>query len=106
MNCHCKRKQQQRPAATRSDCSTLPYPSKDFNCFKRWIRHSEAMSQMIIWDDARQRAVLPTCLNNYGLDGYYNLPVQFFNHEQGQPAPTIDRKVNALNNRIGELPNA
>ena len=64
------------------------------------------MSQENNWHDARQRAVLPICLNNYALDEYYNLPNQYFNQVQGQPAPTIERVLNALNNQIRDFPNA
>ena len=82
------------------------YPSEDFDCFERWIRHFEAMAQANSWDDARQQAVLLTCLNNYALVEYYNLPNQYIIQVQGQPAPTIERVLNALNNRIGDFPNA
>ena len=64
------------------------------------------MAQVNNWDDARQRAVLPTSLNNYALDEYCNLPNQYLIQVQGQPAPTIERVLNALNNRIGNFPNA
>ena len=57
-------------------------------------------------DDQRQREVLPTCLNSYALDEYYNLPNHYFQHVQGQPAPTVARVLKALNNRIGDFPNA
>ena len=75
----------------------LRYPSKDFDYFERWIRHFETKSQANNSDDARQRAVLPTCFNNYALDEYYNLPNHYFNQVQRQPAPTIERVLNALN---------
>ena len=54
----------------------------------------------------REREVLPTCLNSYPLDEYYNLPNHYFQQVQGQPAPTIARVLNALNYRIGDFPNA
>ena len=64
------------------------------------------MSTANIWDDQRQRDVLPTCLITYALDEYYNLPNHYFQQVQGHPAPTIARVLNALNNRIGDFPNA
>ena len=97
---------QQQIVVAAPPLTPLRYPSKDFNCLERWIRHFEAMAQANNWDDARQRAVLPTCLNNYALDEYYNLPNQYLIQVQGQPAPTIERVLNALNNRIGDFPNA
>ena len=63
------------------------------------------MSNANNWDDQRQREVLPTCLNSYTLDEYYNLPNHYFQQVQGQPATTIARVLNALNNRIGDFPN-
>ena len=97
---------QQQIVVAAPPLTPLRYPSKDFDCFERWIRHFEAMAQANNWDDARQRAVLPTCLNNYALDEYYNLPNQYLIQVPGQPAPTIERVLNALNNRIGDFPNA
>ena len=85
---------------------TPPIPSRDFESFERWVRHFESMSNANNWDDQRQREVLPTCLNSYALDEYYNLPNHYFQQVQGQPAPTIARVLNALNNRIGDFPNA
>ena len=64
------------------------------------------MSNANNWDDQRQREVLPTCLNSYALNEYYNLPNHYFQQVQGQPAPTIARVLNALNNKIGDFPNA
>ena len=64
------------------------------------------MSNANNWDDQRQCEVLPTCLNSYALDEYYNLPNHFFQQVQGQPAPTVARVLNALNNRKGDFPNA
>ena len=64
------------------------------------------MSNANNWDDQRQREVLPTCLNSYALEEYYNLPNHYFQQVQGQPAPTIARVQNALNNKIGDFPNA
>ena len=40
----------------------LRYPSPEFDCFKLWIGHFEALSLANNWDDAQQRAVLLTCL--------------------------------------------
>ena len=94
---------QQQIVAAAPPLTPLRYPSKDFDCFERWIRHFEAMAQANNWDDARQRAVLPTCLNNYALDEYNNIPNQYLVQVQGQPAPTIERLLNALNNRIGDF---
>ena len=48
----------------------------------------------------------PTCLNSYALDEYYTLPNHCFQQVQEQPAPTIARVLNALNNRIGDFHNA
>ena len=84
----------------------LRYPSKDFDCFERWIRHFEAVSLANNWNDEPQRQVLPICPNNYALDEYYNLPNYSFQQVQGHPAPTIERVLNALNNRIGDFQNA
>ena len=64
------------------------------------------MSKANNWDDQRQREVLPTCLNSYALDEYYNLPNHYFQQVQVQPAPTIAKVLNALNHRIGDFPNA
>ena len=50
--------------------------------------------------------MLPTCLNSYALDEFYNLSTHYFQQVQGQPAPTMARVLNALNNRIGNFPNA
>ena len=84
----------------------LRYPSRNFESFERLVRHLKSMSDANNWDDQRQREVLPTCLNSYTLDEYYNLPNQYFQQVQGQPAPTIAKVLNALNNRIGDFPNA
>ena len=65
----------------------------------------ESMSDANNWDDQRQE-VLPTCLNSYALDEYYNLPNHYFQQVQGQPAPTIARVQNVLNNRFGNFSNA
>ena len=62
----------------------LRYPSRDFESFERWVRHFESMSNANNWDDQRQREVLPTCLNSYALDEYYNLPNHYFQQVQGQ----------------------
>ena len=86
--------------------SPLRYPSRDFEIFERWVQHFESMSNANNWDDQRQREVLPTSLNSYALDKYYNLPNHFFQQVQRQPAPTIARVLNALNNRIGGFPKA
>ena len=64
------------------------------------------MSNASNWDDSRQREVLRTCLDSYALDEYYNLPNNFFQQVQEQPAPTIARVLNALNDRIGDFQNA
>ena len=96
----------QRVVVAPPPLTPLRYPSKDFDCFERWIRHFEAMSLANNWNDERQRQVLLTCLNNYALDEYYHLPNYFFQQVQGHPASTIERVLNALNNRIGDLPNA
>lgn len=82
----------------------LRYPSKDFDSFERWVRHFEAMATANGWDDERQRRILPTCLNNFALDEYFNLPTQYREQVNGQPAPTIQRLVGALNSRIGDFP--
>ena len=63
------------------------------------------MSNANNWDEQRQREVLPTCLNSYELDEYYNLPNHYFQQVQGPPAPTIARVLNAINNRIVNFPN-
>ena len=64
------------------------------------------MSNANKWDDQRQREDLPKCLNSYALDEDYHLPNHYFQQVRGQPAPTIARVLNALNNRIGDFPNA
>ena len=99
---------EQSAAISRSTTSSHPlrYLSRDFESFERWVRHFESMSNATNWDDQRQREVLPTCLNSYALDEYYNLPKHYFQQVQGQPAPNIARVLNALNNRIGDFPNA
>ena len=84
----------------------LRYPGRDFESFERWVRHFESMSNANNWDDQRQREVLPTCLNSYALDEYYNLLNHYFQQVQGQPAPTVARILNALNSRIDDFPNA
>ena len=94
-----------------NSCSTttshpLRYPSSDFESFERWVQRFESMSNANNWDDQRQREVLPTCLNSYALDEYYNHPNHYFQQVQGQPAPTIAKVLNALTNRIGDFPNA
>ena len=91
---------EQSAANSRSTTLSHPlrYPSCDFESFERWVRHFESMSNANNWDDQRQREVLPTCLNSYALDEYYNLPNHYFQQVQGQPAPTISRVLNALNN--------
>ena len=45
-------------------------------------------------------------MNSYALDKFYNLPNHYFQQVQGQPAPTIARVLNALNNKIGNFLNA
>ena len=84
----------------------LRYPSRDFKSFERGVRHFESMSTDNSWDDQRQREVLPTCLRSYALDEYNNLPNHYFQQVQAQPAPTTVGVLNALNNRIGNFPNA
>ena len=61
-------KAQQQTVVAAPPITPLRYPSKDFDCFERWIRHFEEMSQAKNWDEVRQRAVLPNCFNNYSLD--------------------------------------
>ena len=45
-------------------------------------------------------------MNNYARDEYDNLPNQYFNQVQGQPAPSTGRVINALNTQTGDFPNA
>ena len=42
--------------------TSLRYPSKSFDCFDYWMRHFEAMSPANNWNDARQWAILLSCL--------------------------------------------
>ena len=60
------------------------------------------------WDDQIQGGVLPKCFaivvyNINALNGYCNLPNQYFQQLQGQRALKIARVMNALNNKIGNL---
>ena len=81
------------------------FPSKLFSSFDRWARHFHSVCQANGWNDVQSRGILPTCLTGHAIDEYYILPNHFIQAVAGQPAPTLQIKLNELRNRIGDYPN-
>ena len=89
-------KRRQKPLYEKSLIKPEKFPSKDYNRWKNWVKHFQAVAKASGWKDSQKIAAVPTCLTSWAIEEFETVPRRFIEKELGCYSPWFDELLQIL----------